>query len=252
MEYWNTTLSVFRSPEFVGAEPVDRATWVCLMVYSIDQENAGVVESVADWGDRRLMQTMGVTSAEIRRDCELWEWVGDDVHVKFYPIEHQRAAERARANGKRGGRPKKNQPTNQGNNPQVNQLANPNETYSETIIKDKIIEDKIIEDNTIPAPAGSRGTRPSINQPSLAFTYPESLVILQRLIGNKSLGMLGALRADDMSDDDASRALRAYAALPIKDRRFYPITKSDKIADALRRLLLDFPAEEKGAKSYGL
>ena len=73
-----------RSDEFRGADPVERATWLCLLIHCADQENGGTIRDCADWGDRRWMQTVGVTKDEVMGSCGLWKWDGRDLLVTFY------------------------------------------------------------------------------------------------------------------------------------------------------------------------
>ncbi len=108
MEYINVPLYVARSSEYVGAEPVQRATWFSLMAWSCDQENMGRITGARYWGDRRWMQTCGVMASEVAESCGLFHWDGDDLIVTFYPEDAQREIERkreiARVNGRKGGR----------------------------------------------------------------------------------------------------------------------------------------------------
>ena len=108
MEYINVPLYVARSSEYVGAEPVQRATWFSLMAWSCDQENMGRITGARYWGDRRWMQTCGVMASEVAESCGLFHWDGDDLIVTFYPEDAQREIERkreiARVNARKGGR----------------------------------------------------------------------------------------------------------------------------------------------------
>lgn len=111
MEYLSIPVRLFRSAEYIGADPVVRATWLALLGWCCQQENGGVIEGCAPWGDRRWMQTCGVTEEEVWLESELYWWEGDNLVVMGYPQEIQEvlSAKRdlARANGKKGGRPKK-------------------------------------------------------------------------------------------------------------------------------------------------
>ena len=111
MEYLSIPVRLFRSAEYIGAEPVVRATWLALLGWCCQQENGGVIEGCAPWGDRRWMQTCGVTEEEVWLESELYWWEGDNLVVMGYPTEIQETLEArrdlARANGKKGGRPKK-------------------------------------------------------------------------------------------------------------------------------------------------
>ena len=109
MDWINLHTKVLDSPEVVGAEPVDRGTWLMLLRYCIGQENGGRIEDCAGWKDRKWQQLARVTLAEVRRETDLWAWDGKDLVVWGYPADKEREVqvkrEIARHNGKQGGRP---------------------------------------------------------------------------------------------------------------------------------------------------
>jgi hypothetical protein len=132
-------VSTLRSHQFIGSEPADRATWLCLMCYCVDQETGGRIANASAWGDRKWQQLCGVTLREVNNSSELWRWENGDVVVAFYPSEKEaevqmlRAigkttslakAQAARENGRLGGRPR---------NPTDIPTANPRETHAEPI-----------------------------------------------------------------------------------------------------------------------
>lgn len=96
MDWINLHTSTLDSVEFLGSEPVDRATWLCLMRYCCGQENGGVIREATSWGDRRWQQLCGVMLVEVKRECALWKWIGADLHVHAYPRdkEHEVRAKR--------------------------------------------------------------------------------------------------------------------------------------------------------------
>lgn len=110
MEYLNVPTALFSSPEFIGSEPVERATWIALLAWCCEQENEGRIVSCRSWKDRRWMQTCGVMASEIGEGCDLYGWDGDDLVVFGYPHNIQcrlnNKRDTARENGKKGGRPK--------------------------------------------------------------------------------------------------------------------------------------------------
>lgn len=121
MEFINIPTSLFSSPEYIGAEPVQRATWISLLAWCCEQENDGVIEDCRSWGMRRWMQTCGATDQEINVENELYHFDGDNLIVFGYPHEIQETLKTkrktARENGRLGGRPKKtNVETNIGTN----------------------------------------------------------------------------------------------------------------------------------------
>ena len=111
MEYMNVPTALFSSPEFIGAEPIQRATWIALLAWCCTQENGGIIEGCRSWGMRRWMQTCGVMDKEVMNGGELYHFDGDNLVVFGYPGGVQELLERkrviARENGKLGGRPKK-------------------------------------------------------------------------------------------------------------------------------------------------
>jgi hypothetical protein len=103
MRWLNIEIANLRSPAFVGAEPVERATWLSLLAYCADQENGGVIADCRSWKDRQWQQTCGITQAEAHQECQLWEWVGDSLSVAFFPLEKQAEVQTKRDAGRRGG-----------------------------------------------------------------------------------------------------------------------------------------------------
>lgn len=118
MDWLNLHTSVLDSPDVVGAEPVDRGTWLMLLRYCIGQENGGTIRDCADWKDRKWQQLARVTLAEVKRDSGLWRWDGTALVVTWYPLskesEVKMKRELARENGQRGGRKKTNTGTDVG------------------------------------------------------------------------------------------------------------------------------------------
>jgi hypothetical protein len=102
MLYMSLRCADLGAPEFIGAEPVDRATWICLIRYCAEQENGGVIRDCADWKDRQWQQAAGVFLAEVERTCALWIREGKSIRVWAYPIEQQEKYEAARKSGKKG------------------------------------------------------------------------------------------------------------------------------------------------------
>ena len=111
MNWLNLNIQTLDSENFLGSEPVDRATWLCLLRYCIGQENGGIIADCREWGDRKWQQLIRVTKKEAVRECDLWSWEGRDLIVWGYPVEKeeeiQLKRDRAKTNGAKGGRPKK-------------------------------------------------------------------------------------------------------------------------------------------------
>lgn len=119
MDWLNLHTSTLDSPEFLGSDPVERSTWLCLLRFCIGQENGGRIALAAEWKDRQWQQVVRVTLREVRRPARLWNWTNGDLIVAFYPSEKEAEVRRNRENGHRGGRPKGNQVVIPNDNPDV-------------------------------------------------------------------------------------------------------------------------------------
>lgn len=84
MRFLNIEITVLKSAEFLGQEPVDRATWLCLQTYCTLMETGGVVTGCGQWGDRKWQQVVGITKEEAHRACPLWQWEGDSIILWGY------------------------------------------------------------------------------------------------------------------------------------------------------------------------
>jgi hypothetical protein len=104
MNWLNIETKTLRSPEYIGADPVQRATWLNLMGYCSEQENGGAIDGAKDWKDRRWMQTCGVTLAEVESSSDLWRWEGDCLIVWNYPVTKENEVRAKREGGKLGGK----------------------------------------------------------------------------------------------------------------------------------------------------
>jgi len=124
MKWLNIDIASLRSPDFIGADPTARATWLCLLGYCVDQENSGIIEDCESWGDRRWMQTCAVTRTEIDASKPLVNWNATALHVAFYPIEQESKTIANRNNGLKGGRPKQKSEIEPTIEPQENHMVN--------------------------------------------------------------------------------------------------------------------------------
>ena len=140
MNYLNIHTDTLKSEEFIGAEPVERATWIALLGWCASQENGGVIEGCSEWGDRKWMSLCGVTSDEVKTISKLYGFRDGNLVVTFYPVESEASVKAKRSAGKKGGRPamkksgkppslKEKKPHGSGNG---NHMVKQMETISET------------------------------------------------------------------------------------------------------------------------
>lgn len=163
MDWLNIHASTLDSPEFLGASPVGRATWLCLMRCCAGQENGGRIEGAKHWTDSKWQQVVRVKLKEVNSTCDLWHWDGEDLVLAFYPVDKEAQVKRNRANGASGGRPAKalKKPSVEAKkNQEGNPNGNPAETtwfgFAETEGKGKAEEGKGITPNP---PEGESGRR---------------------------------------------------------------------------------------------
>jgi hypothetical protein len=73
------------------------------MLFCAEHETGGVIEGCKPWGDRRWMQTCGVTKAEIAVESSLFHFIGDDLSVWGYQEEYEASVMARREAGRKGG-----------------------------------------------------------------------------------------------------------------------------------------------------
>ena len=103
MLWLNIPTEFLGSAEFLGCEPVERATWLSLMGHCAIAENGGRIVGALDWKDRKWQQVVGVTLEEVNSDCDLWEWDGEDLILPHYPEEKEAEVQAKREAGRQGG-----------------------------------------------------------------------------------------------------------------------------------------------------
>jgi len=105
VNWLNLELKTLRSTEYLGADPTQRATWINLLSFCADHENAGFISECKDWNDRKWMQLVGITKDEVESECDLWDYKSGGIMVEHYPLLQEQKVKRNRRNGKKGGRP---------------------------------------------------------------------------------------------------------------------------------------------------
>ena len=104
MNWINIPVALLRSPEFIGADPEQRATWLSLLGHCCEQENGGRIQGCGGWKCRRWQQTCGVTLDEVTAESDLWTWDKDTIELAFYPVEKEAEVRAKREAGATGGR----------------------------------------------------------------------------------------------------------------------------------------------------
>lgn len=110
MNWLNLATSVLSAPEYVRCRPVERATWLNLMLWCAVQENGGRIERAGTWGSRQWQQQCGVTRAEVLATVQAgllgWDPMPDGngtLVVWGYPVEQEAAFRKMRGGGRAGG-----------------------------------------------------------------------------------------------------------------------------------------------------
>lgn len=113
MNWLNIRVHTLRSREIIAAPPAALGTWVRVLGYCCECENGGVISDAAGWNDRQWMTACGVTASEVAEAAPLLRKDGADVVVALYPEDKQQEVQEKRAkaseNGKKGGRPRKDE-----------------------------------------------------------------------------------------------------------------------------------------------
>lgn len=97
MQWVNIQMATLRSPEYMGCDPVARATWLNVLSYCCEQENGGEIENCLEWKDRKWQQLCGVTLKEIHRSSPLLRWENSSLIVWRFPVEKQREIAKRRS-----------------------------------------------------------------------------------------------------------------------------------------------------------
>jgi len=103
MNWLNIRLVNLRSAEYIGSDPVGRATWLSVIAYCCEQENGGRIVGARSWKDRQWQQTCGVTLEEVDGTSLLLKWDGNDLVVWSYPADKEYEIQSKREAGSRGG-----------------------------------------------------------------------------------------------------------------------------------------------------
>lgn len=129
VNWLNLRTSRLRDPSFIGSDPVERGTWLCVIAYCVELENGGIIVGAKLWKDRQWQQACGVTLKEVMKSERLLKWDGYDLIVWEYPCDKEKEVshkrEVAKENGKLGGRPRLNPETNEEPTPVISHNQRP-------------------------------------------------------------------------------------------------------------------------------
>ena len=103
MNYLNLSTQMMGEDIAARADSIEVGIWVRLTLYSIDQENGGVIVGCRQWRELEWIKVCRVTAAEVSMSSGLWSWQGDDMHLWNYPADKQALVRQRRESGKRGG-----------------------------------------------------------------------------------------------------------------------------------------------------
>ena len=103
MNYLNISTQMMGEDIAARADSIEVGIWVRLTLYSIDQENGGVIAGCRQWRELEWIKVCRVTAAEVSMSSGLWSWQGDDLHLWNYPTDKQAVVISRREAGKRGG-----------------------------------------------------------------------------------------------------------------------------------------------------
>jgi len=103
MNYLNLSTQMMGEDIAARADSIEVGVWVRLTLYSIDQENGGVIAGCRHWKEREWIAVCRVTAAEVSISSALWSWQGEDLHLWNYPADKQAVVISRREAGKRGG-----------------------------------------------------------------------------------------------------------------------------------------------------
>lgn len=105
MNYINIHISTLRTREYAASDPVQRATWLNLMAYCVEQENGGKISDCAGWNCRLWQFTCGVTKREVGSNSALWSFDDEGtLTVWGYPVDQEDAVRAKRLGGAKGGK----------------------------------------------------------------------------------------------------------------------------------------------------
>lgn len=82
-------LSLEKSTDFQDATDAEVGIWLKLVMYCSKHENGGVIVGAKQWTPRHTDRSLMVVKEDLLDPSGMWSWQGDDLHVSYYPKDHQ-------------------------------------------------------------------------------------------------------------------------------------------------------------------
>jgi len=169
MNYLNINTDILRSEDYLGAEPVERATWLNLLGWCASQENGGVIKDATSWKCRKWQQIAGVTLLEVKTESALYHFDKEgNLVVNYYPKSMEQTAIARREAGRKGGKSTSEAKVKAAQINGCNQDPSkpPKQKPSKHPTKDKVKKDKIREDKEKKdtPPQSPNGGCPSVSE----------------------------------------------------------------------------------------
>ena len=202
MRFFPVECATVTGTDFICATFEQQGQWLSLMTYCATQENGGRIEGAAVMPEVFFQRALNMTKRDLQSDCPLWEWDGEDLSVKFYPLQNQEKCEALRESGRKGGRNRaaKAKAEKQEANAQPDAQA-----YAST-------------DNTIPDRTQSHQTKEDLTQqssPPGELASPEDVDKLLNDLGRKGLGQdMGAGSGAAVTLEDLFRRIEGLQVDP--------------------------------------
>ncbi len=175
MRFFPVECATVTGTDFSCATFEQQGQWLTLMTYCTIQENGGRIKGAAELPEVFFQRSLAMRKEELEAECPLWIWDGQDLVVKFYPLQNQEKCQTLRESGRKGGRSRaaKAKAEKLGANAQADAQANAS------------------TDNIIPNPTLSHKTKEDLTQPKSTESPPgepasaEELASIMKEMGGK-------------------------------------------------------------------
>lgn len=103
MRFFPVECASVTGTDFSCATFEQQGQWLNLMTYCANQENGGRIEGATELPEVFFQRSLAMRKEEFESECLLWTWDGQDLVVKFYPLQNQEKCQTLRENGREGG-----------------------------------------------------------------------------------------------------------------------------------------------------